>query len=95
MSGLDRFVAYEKGVFVGRDTVWAERERGRPKKRLVTLAANAVDFEPVFASDHPVGHVTSAADDLTALSVDVVGMRRGARIIPPSPIDPNGSRMRQ
>jgi dimethylglycine dehydrogenase len=119
MSGLDRFVAYDKENFVGRDAALAERDGGRPKKRLVTLAVDAVDadtsgFEPIFAKERLVGHVTSGAyghvsglslalayvessaiEDRAELGVDVVGIRRGTRIIPPSPVDPNGSRMRQ
>ncbi len=118
MSGLDRFVAFDKPEFVGRDAVLAERDRGRPKKRLATLAVEAVDadaagFEPIYVRDRLVGHVTSGAyghvsglslalgyiesgaiDDAAPFSVDVVGKRRPARIIAPSPVDPSGSRMR-
>lgn len=63
MSGLDRFVAYDKGDFIGRDA--ALRERGKtPEKRLVTLAidspdADAAGYEPVWHGSALVGFVTS------------------------------------
>ncbi|RUW45948.1 FAD-dependent oxidoreductase [Mesorhizobium sp. M1A.F.Ca.ET.072.01.1.1] len=119
MCGLDRFVAFDKGDFIGRDAVLGERDKGRPKQRLVTLkidanGADASGFEPVFAGGHLVGQVTSGAyghvsglslalgyvdsvavDEGATLSVDVVGKPRQAEIIPSSPIDPNGARLRQ
>ena len=63
MSGLDRFVAFDKPAFVGRDAAHAERETG-PAQRLVTLDvhsddADAAPFEPVWVGDRRVGFVTS------------------------------------
>ncbi len=63
MSGLDRFVAYDKAAFVGRDAALRERESG-PAQRLVLLAIDAADadangFEPVWSSGRRVGFVTS------------------------------------
>ena len=63
MSGLDRFVAFDKPAFVGRDAALAERETG-PAQRLVTLDVHSADadagpFEPVWSGDRRVGFVTS------------------------------------
>ncbi len=68
MSGLDRFVAFDKeAAFVGRDAALRERDAG-PAQRLVTLevtagqgaaAADAGPFEPIWAGDRRVGFVTS------------------------------------
>ena len=63
MSGLDRFVAFDKPAFVGRDAALAERETG-PAQRLVTLDVPSADadagpFEPVWSGDRRVGFVTS------------------------------------
>jgi dimethylglycine dehydrogenase len=64
-SGLDRFVAFDKGDFTGRDAALAERERG-PKERLVLLEVDSHDAdahgdEPVWLGDRVVGRVTSGA----------------------------------
>ncbi len=68
MSGLDRFVAFDKAaLFVGRDAALRERDAG-PDQRLVTLevasgegprAADAGPFEPVWDGARRVGFVTS------------------------------------
>jgi dimethylglycine dehydrogenase len=62
-AGLSRFVALDKGPFVGRGpaTVAAQSP---PQRRLVTLAvdaddADAVADEPIFHDDRVVGRVTS------------------------------------
>ena len=60
MSGLDRFVAFEKPDFIGREAALRERERGGPRQRLVTLVVDAQDadaagFEPVWIGDRRVG----------------------------------------
>ena len=118
MSGLDRFIAYDKPGFIGRDAAVAERELGSVARRLVTLEVDATDadaggFEPVWQADRLVGQVTSGGfghtcnkslamayldsavvADAPSLAVDVVGVRRAARIIPASPVDPAGLRMR-
>jgi dimethylglycine dehydrogenase len=64
-SGLDRFVAFDKGDFVGRDAVLAERETG-PTERLVLLevdspTADCTGYEPVYCEGERVGYVTSGA----------------------------------
>jgi dimethylglycine dehydrogenase len=63
MSGLDRFVAYEKPNFIGRHAALQER-KCPPDKRLVTLAVDASDadaagYEPVWLGSEMVGFVTS------------------------------------
>ena len=65
MAGLDRFIAFDKGEFIGRAAALAERATG-PAQRLVLLAVDSADadvtgFEPVMAEDRRVGFVTSGA----------------------------------
>jgi dimethylglycine dehydrogenase len=62
-TGLDAFVAFDKGEFVGRAAAVAEREKG-PKKRFVTLVVDAdhadeTGYEAICKDGAPVGHVTS------------------------------------
>ena len=117
MSGLDRFVTFDKPDFTGRDAVLAIRDGPPPVRRLVTLAvdgntADASGFEQAWAGEKKVGATTSgvyghwvetslvlayvdtAVGEGDMLTVDVVGRRRAARIIPPSPYDPGGTRLR-
>jgi len=63
MSGLDRFVAYDKPDFIGRDAALRDRD-SEPDKRLVTLAiesrgADASGYEPIWQDRRIVGFVTS------------------------------------
>jgi dimethylglycine dehydrogenase len=65
MAGLDRFIAFDKGEFIGRAAALAERATG-PAQRLVLLAVDSPDadvtgFEPVVAEERRVGFVTSGA----------------------------------
>jgi dimethylglycine dehydrogenase len=65
MSGLDRFIAFDKGEFIGREAALRERETGAAQ-RLVLLQIDATDadatgFEPVRADGRRVGFVTSGA----------------------------------
>ncbi|HXQ32223.1 MAG TPA: FAD-dependent oxidoreductase [Steroidobacteraceae bacterium] len=65
MSGLERFIAFDKGAFIGRDAALKERDTG-PSQRLALLAVDADDadatgFEPVWADGCRVGFVTSGA----------------------------------
>ena len=62
-TGLDRFIAFGKGDFIGRDAALRQREAGS-SQRLVTLEIDAVDadasgFEPVWHKGRRVGFVTS------------------------------------
>ncbi len=63
MTGLDRFVAFDKPGFTGRDAALRERDRGAAQ-RLVTLAVDgggdeAGTFDPVWSGERRVGFVTS------------------------------------
>jgi dimethylglycine dehydrogenase len=65
MTGLDRFIAFDKGDFVGAETARREREEGAPK-RLVLLEVDANDADAakddgVWVGDRLVGEVTSGA----------------------------------
>lgn len=118
MTGMDRWIAWDKGDFTGRAAAIAERDGNGPPQRLVTLevdadGADASGFEPVWRNGSRVGFVTSGgyghtldrslamalvdndvAEEGAELSVHVVGAERPARIIPPSPYDPDGKVMR-
>ena len=62
-AGLDRFIAYDKPNFIGREAALKERAQG-PQRRLVTLVvaangADAIGDEPVFANGEAIGWITS------------------------------------
>jgi dimethylglycine dehydrogenase len=64
MCGLDRFVAFDKGRFIGREAATAERDGKTARQRLVTLEVDTVDadasgFEPVWHGRRRIGFVTS------------------------------------
>ncbi len=64
MTGLDRWIAFDKGYFVGRDAALKEKETGSAPQRLVTLDIQAEDaeaggFEPIWVGDRRVGFITS------------------------------------
>jgi dimethylglycine dehydrogenase len=64
-SGLDRYVAFDKGEFIGREAALRERETG-PSRRLVLLEVDATDAdastdEGVWIGERRVGFVTSGA----------------------------------
>jgi dimethylglycine dehydrogenase len=64
-TGLDRFVAFDKGDFIGAETARREREDGAAK-RLVLLEVDADDADAakddgVWVGDTLVGEVTSGA----------------------------------
>ncbi|MBK0399550.1 FAD-dependent oxidoreductase [Limibaculum sp. M0105] len=118
MTGMDRWIAWGKGDFVGREAALAEREAGGARQVVVTLEVDAADadasgFEPVWWNATRVGFVTSggyghtlgkslamamvdrdAAQVGTELAVHVVGVESAARVIAPSPYDPDGKAMR-
>jgi dimethylglycine dehydrogenase len=117
MAGLERFIAFDKGEFIGRGAALEERARG-PQQRLVLLAVDSDDadvtgFEPVSAAGRRVGFVTSGAyghhlrqslalayvdaaiaASPQALTVNVIGAARPARILAQPPYDPSGQRLR-
>ncbi len=64
MTGMDRWIAWDKGEFVGRTAALAERDGPPPPRQLVTLEIEAVDadaagYEPVWREGRVVGFVTS------------------------------------
>jgi dimethylglycine dehydrogenase len=64
MTGMDRWIAWDKGEFIGRKLALAEREGPPPWRQLVTLEVDALDadasgYEPVWREGGNVGFVTS------------------------------------
>ncbi len=64
MTGFDRFVAYDKGDFIGAAAARAERDGPGSAKVLVTLEVDATDadasgYEPIWHEGKLVGFVTS------------------------------------
>jgi dimethylglycine dehydrogenase len=64
-TGLDRFVDFHKGEFVGRAAAIAERDAG-PKRRFVVMEvevrdAEVVGYESIIEDGAAVGYVTSGA----------------------------------
>jgi dimethylglycine dehydrogenase len=64
MTGMDRWIAWDKGEFIGRKPALAEREGPPPWRQLVTLEVDALDadasgYEPVWREGGNVGFVTS------------------------------------
>ena len=118
MTGLDRWIAFDKGEFIGREAASKERERNTAPQRLVTLEidskdADASGYEPVWQNGKRVGFVTSGGyghtvgkslamalvepelvEPGTELSAHIVGVECGAKVVPPSPHDPEGKCMR-
>jgi dimethylglycine dehydrogenase len=65
MSGLDRFVAFDKGEFIGRKAALREKEQGS-KQALVLLEVDAADADAakddgIWIGERRVGFVTSGA----------------------------------
>jgi dimethylglycine dehydrogenase len=61
-AGLERFVAFDKGDFVGRDALVAQRDAGGPRIRLSTLVVDedgvdAHGYEPVYSRGELVSYV--------------------------------------
>jgi len=64
MTGMDRFVAANKGDFIGRDAFVKEKEGNGPETVVATLEVHSEDadasgFEPVWQNGKKVGFVTS------------------------------------
>jgi len=64
MTGMDRWIDWDKRPFIGRGAALAERDGNGPAQLQVTLEVDALDadasgFEPVWAGDTRVGFVTS------------------------------------
>ncbi len=63
-TGMDRWIAWDKGDFLGREAALAEREGNGPAQKVVTLEVDALDadasgYEPVWKDGKRVGFVTS------------------------------------
>ncbi|MDJ0614933.1 MAG: glycine cleavage T C-terminal barrel domain-containing protein, partial [Rhizobiaceae bacterium] len=117
-TGMDRWIAWDKDDFIGKDAAIAERDGNGPSKLLVTLEVNSSDadasgFEPVWADGNKIGFVTSGGYGHTVgkslamalidpahsapgseLTVHIVGVECGAKVIEASPYDPQGKAMR-
>jgi dimethylglycine dehydrogenase len=64
MTRMDRWIAWDKGEFVGREAALAERERNTAPQKLVTLEIDADDadasgYEPVWKGGQRIGYITS------------------------------------
>ena len=64
MTGMDRWIAWNKGEFTGREAALAEREKNTAPHKLVTLEVDALDadasgYEPVWKGGRRVGFITS------------------------------------
>lgn len=86
MTGLDRFIDFEKPAFIGHEAAHAEKVSGGPAKVLVTLEidsleADAVGYEPVWQSGDLIGHVTSGGFGYTverSLAMALIGKAQSA-----------------
>lgn len=63
-TGMDRWIDWDKGNFIGRESALAERDGEGPKQVLVTLEieadnADASGYEPIWNNGKLVGFVTS------------------------------------
>ena len=63
-TGMDRWIAWDKPDFIGKEAAQAERDSGGPSTHIVTLEIDAADadasgFEPVWQNGKRVGFVTS------------------------------------
>ena len=66
MTGMDRWIDFNKGDFIGREAAWKEKQQNTARQRLVTLEidspdADASGYEPVWKDGKRVGFVTSGA----------------------------------
>ncbi|MGC2783750.1 MAG: FAD-dependent oxidoreductase [Roseiarcus sp.] len=64
MTGMDRWIAWDKGDFLGRKAALIESKGPPPERQLVTLEIDAADadatgYEPVWRSGAILGFVTS------------------------------------
>jgi len=63
-TGMDRWIAWDKGDFIGKEAAIAERDGNGPSKILVTLEVDSKDadasgYEPVWSNGEKIGFVTS------------------------------------
>lgn len=90
-TGMDRWIAWDKGDFVGREAALSERDGNGPAQRVVTLQVDADDadasgYEPVWRGDTRVGFVTSGGyghtlgTSLAMAMVDVEAAAEGTEL---------------
>ncbi len=87
MTGMDRWIAFDKGEFHGRDAALKEKEGNTAAQRLVTLeiedtGAEATGYEPVYAGDARIGFITSGGYGHT------VGKSLAMALVAPEHADP-------
>ncbi len=66
MTGMDRWIDWTKGDFIGKQAALDERNKGGADQRLITLEVEAIDadasgYEPIWHQGQRVGFVTSGA----------------------------------
>ena len=117
MTGMDRWIDWNKKDFIGRKAARAE-QKTPPAQRLVTLEIEANDadasgYEPIWHKGELVGFITSGAyghytkkslamalinsalaEEGCEVMTHIVGVECKARVIAPSPYDPEGLVMR-
>ena len=117
MTGMDRWIDWNKKDFIGRKAARAEQETP-PAQRLVTLEietndADASGYEPIWHKGELVGFITSGAyghytkkslamalinnelaEEGCEVMTHIVGVECKAKVIAPSPYDPEGLVMR-
>ena len=117
MTGMDRWIDWNKKDFIGRKAARAE-QKTPPAQRLVTLEietsdADASGYEPIWHKGELVGFITSGAyghytkkslamalinsalaEEGCELTTHIVGVECKAKVIAPSPYDPEGLVMR-
>ena len=64
MTGLDRWINWNKKDFIGKKQAYSEKSSKGPEQKIVTLEVNATDadasgFEPIWIKEKRVGFVTS------------------------------------
>ncbi len=64
MTGMDRWINWQKEDFIGREAAMAERDGDTANQRLVTLEVDATDadasgYEPIWIDGKRIGYVTS------------------------------------
>ena len=64
MTGMDRWIDWQKQNFIGHEAAMASRDGGPATQQLVTLEVDASDadasgYEPIWHRDKRVGYVTS------------------------------------
>jgi dimethylglycine dehydrogenase len=116
-AGMERFVNFDKGEFIGRDALLRQRDEGIGRG-LACLVVDAADadphgFEPVYAGDEVIGYVASGGyghtveksiafsylpesylGEGTDLQVEILGSKRGARVVVEPLYDPKNQRVR-